>query len=108
MGEIRWEFAPGRVTLDVLTIPLCPAKISRLWSQDRLLPFQAPILGSTEGAHFLLHMNSLTLDTPGTPSSVSLMLACEISYLSSSHTSERKRVDWHNVPRVKPRLKGPS
>ncbi|GFW44590.1 hypothetical protein TNCV_4481361 [Trichonephila clavipes] len=61
MAEVRWEFAPGRVTLGVKVTPLCPAKISRHWSQDRLLPFGSPILISTEAAHFLLHMNSLTL-----------------------------------------------
>ncbi|GFS34587.1 uncharacterized protein NPIL_28831 [Nephila pilipes] len=38
------------------------SKKLRHWSQDRLLPFDAPILGLTEAAHFLLHMNSLILN----------------------------------------------
>ncbi|GFY26968.1 DUF4817 domain-containing protein [Trichonephila clavipes] len=52
MGEERWELAPGRSTLDVKAFPLCSAKINRNWSQDRLLPSGAPILGSTEATHF--------------------------------------------------------
>ncbi|GFV24692.1 hypothetical protein TNCV_881621 [Trichonephila clavipes] len=59
MDEVRWEFAPGKVILDVKVIPLCSTKISRHWSQDRLLPFGAPILISTEVAHFLHHMSSI-------------------------------------------------
>ncbi|GFX55222.1 hypothetical protein TNCV_1156791 [Trichonephila clavipes] len=60
MGEIRWEFGPVRVILDVKAIPLSSSKISRLWSHDRLLPFDTPIHGSTEDANFHVHMNSLT------------------------------------------------
>ncbi|GFX08456.1 hypothetical protein TNCV_3269451 [Trichonephila clavipes] len=61
MGEVRWKFAPLRVNLDMMAIPLCTDKLSRHWSQGRLLPFDTHILGSTEVAPFHLHMNSLIL-----------------------------------------------
>ncbi|GFY19333.1 hypothetical protein TNCV_4127201 [Trichonephila clavipes] len=35
MGEVRSEFALRRVTLDLEAIPLCPAKISKHWSQKQ-------------------------------------------------------------------------
>ncbi|GFU85114.1 hypothetical protein TNCV_1553771 [Trichonephila clavipes] len=57
MGEVRWEFAFGRLNLDLKDIPLRTDKISRHWIQDTLLPFVAPILGSTEA----VHMNSLNV-----------------------------------------------
>ncbi|GFW75275.1 hypothetical protein TNCV_4189301 [Trichonephila clavipes] len=78
MREVRWEFAPGRVTLDVKGIPLRRAKIRWNWSLDRLLPFGTPILRSIEAAHFLFHMKT------DAPRLHSLVLAVVTS--SASHS----------------------
>ncbi|GFX78549.1 hypothetical protein TNCV_29891 [Trichonephila clavipes] len=90
MGDVRWEFAPGRDTLDVKAIPLCPPKISKHCSQNRLLPFGAPILGSTEASHFLLHTNSLNIE-----------VICTINYFNATENvlreggGKHKRTCWH-------------
>ncbi|GFQ75494.1 hypothetical protein TNCT_688931 [Trichonephila clavata] len=64
MREVRREcsVSPVSVILDVEIIPLCPGKISRHCSQDGFLPVGGMILGATETAYSLLHMNSLTFD----------------------------------------------
>ncbi|GFY47794.1 hypothetical protein TNIN_339531 [Trichonephila inaurata madagascariensis] len=62
MGEVRWGVHSCKDHPRQKSYSFMPAKISRRCSPDRLLSFGAPILGSTDAAHFLLLKNSLTLN----------------------------------------------